>query len=129
MLFANIFFIVIRPLNNRRTTSTSAPVVGKSRPRICQRLIINCASKPEHRCCQYEIEAAKPEITSGPVIEVSTTTLPSIVKEPPRKIPIVSNSVKSNPKPVVVKGTSKLLKLAHCLKIAKNVAFEFLNYN
>ena len=93
-------------------------MVGKSRPRICQRLIINCASKPEHRCCQYEIEAAKPEITSGPVIEVSTTTLPSIVKEPPRKIPIVSNSVKSIPKPVVVKGTSKLLKMARCLKIA-----------
>merc|ERR1711953_433745 len=72
-----------RPLpNNRRTTSTSAPVIGTSRPRICQRLIVNCASKPEHRCCQYEVEVAEtPEVTSRPETEVITTTASSrIVK-------------------------------------------------
>merc|ERR1711953_165174 len=72
-----------RPLpNDRRTTSTSAPVIGTSRPRICQRLIVNCASKPEHRCCQYEVEVAEtPEVTSRPETEVITTTASSrIVK-------------------------------------------------
>lgn len=104
---------MIRPLpNNRRTTSTSAPVIGTSRPRICQRLIVNCASKPEHRCCQYEVEVAEtPEVTSRPETEVITTTVSSkIVKAPPRKIPIVSNSVRSNPKPEVVKGNPKITK-------------------
>merc|ERR1711953_769359 len=68
--------------NNRRTTSTSAPVIGTSRPRICQRLIVNCVSKPEHRCCQYEVEVAEtPEVTSRPETEVITTTASSrIVK-------------------------------------------------
>ncbi len=62
------------------------------RPRICERLVINCKNSPEHRCCQYEnaqSDAAGEE----------TTDLP-----PRDEIPVDANRVKVKEVPTVVKG-------------------------
>ena len=100
-----IIYFYYRPLpnNNRRVTSTSAPINAKNRPRICQRLIINCASNPEHRCCQYQVENTVVVVeTTTEAVPVSTTSVRK--PQPPRKIPIVPNSVVKPPS--IVKGMS-----------------------
>lgn len=69
--------------SNSRTT-TKAPGFNV-KPRICERLVINCKNSPEHRCCQYEALAAE-----------ETT--------PRDDIPVDANTVKVKEVPIVVKG-------------------------
>ena len=33
--------------------STSSNIKSGVRPRVCERLVIDCINSPEHRCCQY----------------------------------------------------------------------------
>ncbi len=79
------------------------------RPRICQRLVVNCNNSPEHRCCQYEeenpIEVVEPEIT-----ETGQAKKEAVVAAQPREaVEVVKPSVgldeltapEVKPKPVI----------------------------
>jgi len=49
-----------RPNNRNNSRNTPKPNQGiKNRPRICQRLVVNCKSSPEHRCCLYQQNEGK----------------------------------------------------------------------
>merc|ERR1711936_444194 len=69
------------PLNTRKGSSTknrsTSPRPGDNlkRPRICQRLVVNCKTSPDHRCCNYEqkIKTITTEATSVTTLATSTT--------------------------------------------------------
>merc|ERR1712223_378723 len=71
------------PLNTRKGSSTKnrstspRPGDNRKRPRICQRLVVNCKTSPDHRCCNYEqkIKIITTEATS--VTTLATTTAES----------------------------------------------------
>ena len=43
------------PLSKPSKKSTSSKIKSGVRPRICERLVIDCINSPEHRCCQYKV--------------------------------------------------------------------------
>jgi len=47
-----------KPLTTKHTLASAARR-KKKKPRICQRLVVNCKSSPEHRCCQFQEEEKK----------------------------------------------------------------------
>ena len=74
-----------------------------SRPRICQRLVVDCKNSPKHRCCRYLQQPENP-VSVEPVIFTSTvpeiTTLKDII------LPDVNdrNRVDVDAVPVLVTG-------------------------
>ena len=49
-----------RPNNRNNNRNTPKPNVNiNSKPRICQRLVVNCKTSPEHRCCLYQQNEGK----------------------------------------------------------------------
>ena len=69
-----------RPGNRPNNRNTSPKPDGKNnkRPRICQRLVVNCKSSPDHRCCLYEekIENNIDELTTETIITTTSTGIP-----------------------------------------------------
>lgn len=47
---------------------------NKKKPRLCLRLVVNCATQPDHRCCQFE---DTPETTEAPAVSEE-----EMIKEP-----------------------------------------------
>ena len=43
------------PLSKPSKKSRPSKIKSGARPRICERLVINCSNSPEHRCCQYKV--------------------------------------------------------------------------
>lgn len=71
------------------------------RPRICERLVINCKNSPEHRCCQYKPITPTVEEASPPPQEAAAVA----------DNPTPSNDVKVNASPAVVKGEVEVVDL------------------
>jgi len=68
--------------------SRPSKIKSGARPRICERLVINCSNSPEHRCCQYKVPSqAGAAIVSPAVIEevVLVDELPT--GSPPQALP------------------------------------------
>merc|ERR1719510_1424851 len=122
------------PLNRKsvnKNRSTSPRPDNRKRPRICQRLVVNCKTSPDHRCCSYEQKintiTTEASVTTSPTTTASTTlkpartstrpttrtttrtttasTTPKPARTSTRKgLPVKANSVKVGDPPVVVKG-------------------------
>jgi len=100
-----------RPNFNPSTATTATTSKPKSsslkkksniRPRICERLVINCKNSPEHRCCQYK--PITPEIEEAPG-GLGTPEDEALVAPTP------SNDVNVNASPAVVKGEVEVVDL------------------
>lgn len=121
-----------RPSTRNNNRNTPKPNVNiNNRPRICQRLVVNCETSPEHRCCQYQKEEElqnASEVESEEVVEeIEEVEVEDPVKpvkperpvnakpaKPERPVnakpvrnnlPIGANKVKTGAaKPIIVKG-------------------------
>jgi hypothetical protein len=89
--------------DNKQTVTTVA--VSRVRPRICQRLVVNCQNNPTHRCCQHEEEAVEESTEVEEIIEEKVTLTHS------RVIPVEPNIVKVHPESV--KGEAITVPLEH----------------
>lgn len=106
-----------KPLPKPSKKSRPSKIKSGARPRICERLVINCSNSPEHRCCQYKVPSqALDEVL--PVVQLPTGNPPQALPEPenqalpePEKeaaVAIADNSIPVNavqqPEVIVKKG-------------------------
>lgn len=51
--------------NTKTSVAPTVPTPAPKRPRICIRLVVNCNSSPDHRCCKYAEEDKEEEEASA----------------------------------------------------------------
>ena len=77
------------PLSKPSKKSRPSKIKSGARPRICERLVINCSNSPEHRCCQYKVPsqaAGAAEVAEAAII--SPTLIEEVVLvDPPQALP------------------------------------------
>ena len=77
-----------RPGSNQKKSSGTTEAPGsKIRPRICLRLVVNCKSSPDHRCCQYEEETPE-EVPQDEVAEEIKEDSSAVVKGEAIPVPL-----------------------------------------
>ena len=73
-----------------------------ARPRICERLVINCSNSPEHRCCQYKVPSQALDevlpVDQLPVDQLPTGNPPQALPEPEKEaaVAIADNRIPVN---------------------------------
>ncbi|XP_040563642.1 uncharacterized protein [Lepeophtheirus salmonis] len=61
--------------NRRGSSSRNKPNINKSsKPRICQRITINCQENPDHRCCENQNNSEEAPTTTVTTTTTTTTT-------------------------------------------------------
>lgn len=99
------------PSNSGGIVSKKQPLKKKKtnkKPRICQRLVVNCKKNAEHRCCQYQ--DVNPSID---VVKPEAEIIPDVDPAPPPEAPKLEtpNSVAVNDPQDVVKGEVEVVDL------------------
>jgi len=122
-------------------------IKSKARPRICQRLVVNCKQNSEHRCCQYissAIDEVKPEVeipkndppptpsppkpeTSNSAVAVEVPTSNSVAVEAPKEVVKGEVEVVDLEIPVVVEAQNKFAKIINdevAVGVPKNEPYQ-----
>jgi len=122
-------------------------IKSKARPRICQRLVVNCKQNSEHRCCQYisppAIDEVKPEVeiikdepptpsptkpeTSNSVAVEEIPTSNSVAVEAPKEVVKGEVEVVDLEIPVVVEAQKKFAEIINdevAVGVPKNEPYQ-----
>jgi len=122
-------------------------IKSKARPRICQRLVVNCKQNSEHRCCQYissAIDEVKPEVeipkndppptpsppkpeTFNSAVAVEVPTSNSVAVEAPKEVVKGEVEVVDLEIPVVVEAQNKFAKIINdevAVGVPKNEPYQ-----